>query len=221
MRIRSERDYVIKIIDYKGNLLSAFRPPRNSKDAYKAMIALARLYERAKKNNFLTKDLFTAIKTYAHALYNKESALRLALKSPALLKHIKEIMNTPIEEFEEEIIYGKVREKKDAFCAICRVHLVYPAYVVFKKDGREIKRSNAIGIKCLNQLAERLLEHAQIVQGTHRKKLNNLVEKIEVKWDEIKKYTLSINDDNNKTTTKEDIGSVDISPKKLHQLHLF
>jgi len=196
IRVRSERDYAIKIIDYKGNLLSAFKLPKTGKDAYKAIVALVRLYERAKKYSFLTKDLFIAIKTYAEALYTRESALRIALKSPVLLKHFKEILDTPIEEFEEEIIYGKVREREDTYCSICSVQLVYPAYVVFKKEGKEVKRSAPIGIKCLNRIAKKLIEHAQKITASpsdsknfSKKEIGNLVEKIEINWEKIKEDT--------------------------------
>jgi len=214
IRIKSERDYVIRVVDYKGNLLSSFRIPKTGKDIYKAMVALARLYERAKKYNFLTRDLFIAIKTYAEALYTRENALHIALKFPTFLKHFREILDTPVEEFEEEIIYGKVREREDTYCSICNTQLVYPAYIVFKKEGKEVKRSSPIGIKCLNRMAEKLVEYAQRVvesfgntKTVPGRRLGNLVGKVEINWEKLRKDIVC------HLTPRE--------VKKAHQLCLF
>ena len=45
IKIRSEKDYEIKVVDYKGNLISQFKMPERKRDFLKAMISLARLYE--------------------------------------------------------------------------------------------------------------------------------------------------------------------------------
>ena len=209
IKIRSEKDYEIKIRDYKGNLISQFKMPERKRDFLKAMISLARLYERAKRHNFLTKDLFIAIKTYAEALYNRKDALHLALKFPVLLKHFKEILNTQPENFEEEIIYGKVREHENAFCSICKVQLVYPAYVVFKKGGVEVKRSAPIGIKCLNSLSEKLIELAEKITGKKHegeRKIDNLTE-VEINWEKVRKNTERIK---NTISTPEISGKIQL-----------
>jgi len=213
IKIRSEKDYEIKVVDYKGNLISQFRMPERKRDFLKAMISLARLYERAKRHNFLTKDLFIAIKTYAEALYNRKDVLYLALRFPVLLKHFREILNTQPENFEEEIIYGKVREHKNASCSICRVQLVYPAYIVFKKKGIEVKRSAPIGIKCLNSLSEKLIELAEKITGKKHegeRKIDNLTE-VEINWEKVRRNAEWIK---NTVSTPE-------TSRKIHQLQIF
>ena len=213
IKIRSEKDYEIKVVDYKGNLISQFKMPERKRDFLKAMISLARLYERAKKHNFLTRDLFIAIKTYAEALYNRKDVLYLALRFPVLLKHFREILNTQPENFEEEIIYGKVREHKNASCSICRVQLVYPAYIVFKKKGIEVKRSAPIGIKCLNSLSEKLIELAEKITGKKHegeRKIDNLTE-VEINWEKVRRNAEWIK---NTVSTPE-------TSRKIHQLQIF
>lgn len=174
--IRTEKEYRIKIVDYKGKSID-FKPPKKKSDFYKTLVSLARLYERAKSNNFLTKDLFLAIKAYAQALYNVRDALFIAFKNPPLLRRLKEIVNSDPEDLKEEVIYGKVRVHENRTCSVCGCYLVYPAYIVFKKDGREIRRSNPVGIKCLNHMV---------------KKLHDLVEYIEINWKGIKEDIVQI-----------------------------
>lgn len=167
--IKTQKDYIIKIVNYKGKSID-LRPPEKRSDFYRTLIALARLYERARRENFLTKELFSAIKSYAEILYNTKDAVIIMLKNPPIFRVIREIINTDPENLEEEVIYGKVRVHEYRDCSVCGTHLVYPAYIVFKKDGTEVKRSNPIGIKCLNSIV---------------KKLNDLVEEIRINWKRI------------------------------------
>jgi hypothetical protein len=71
---------------------------------------------------------------------------------------IDEILN-----FEPPLKYVRieeVREKMKVRCNICRVDLVYPAFLVYvtkNKEGMEIEmRSDAIGIFCLHNLHGKL-----------------------------------------------------------------
>lgn len=154
--MRTEREYAIKIVDYKGKI-TGLKLPKSKKMSLKLFVDLLRLYERAKRHNFLTKSLFTAMKRLALTLKEKGYVIAI-LKYPALARHFVELIETPVEEFEEEIVYGKVREHALGKCSVCGVELVYPAYIVYKKNGVEIKRSNSIGIKCLNSVEKSLID---------------------------------------------------------------
>ncbi|MFN4245868.1 MAG: hypothetical protein ACK4F9_06985 [Brevinematia bacterium] len=175
MRIKNERDYVIRVIDYKGNIVSQLKPPKDKRAIVRSAINLVRLYERAKKMKFLTKDLLAAMKAYAETLLSTSQILYLLLRQPLIVKTLKEITTKPIEELEEEVVhYGKVRVHEKERCSLCGVHLVFPAYIVFKHKGKEVKRSRPIGIKCLNSTTERLW---------------NLVEEVKVNWQKVEKDT--------------------------------
>ena len=154
--MRTEREYVIKIVDYEGKI-TGLKLPKSKKMSLKLFVDLLRLYERAKRHNFLTKSLFTAMKRLALTLKEKGYVIAI-LKYPALARHFVELIETPVEEFEEEVIYGKIREHAYERCNVCGVDLVYPAYIVFKKDEIEIKKSNPIGIKCLNNIEKSLID---------------------------------------------------------------
>lgn len=171
--MKTEKEYLIKIVNYKGKITHKIKFPENKKEATALVINLMRLYERAKEHHFLTKDLFNAIKSLA--LVIKKAGYHLYLfKYPVLLKHFSELLNAKPENLTEEIIYGKVREREHATCHVCRCSLVYPAYIVFKdSEGKEVKRSKSIGIKCLNSTYENLLE---------------LIEKIELNIDTLKHF---------------------------------
>lgn len=216
MRIRDEKDYLVKVVNYKGNILTQLRKPRKKSDLVKTVIGVARLYERAINQNFLTKDLLTALKTLASVLLENMNTLYLIAKQPYILKTLKNILKTKEENYQEEIIYGKIRLHEKRFCSICRVHLVYPAYVVYKKNGIEVERSKPIGIKCLNSSI---------------KKIYDLVEHIEINFLNVKTFASSVLEvKNGKEKKKEIKPCVDIKPEirlvkndtcQLGQLRMF
>jgi len=176
--VKSEKEYLIKIVNYKGKITHKLKFPENKREAINLVMNLMRLYERAKKYHFLTKDLFTAIKLLAQAV--KKAGYHLHLfRYPALLKHFAELLKAEPEDLLEEVVYGKVRERDLAVCHVCGCSLVYPAYIVFKThDGREVKRSESIGIKCLNSTCESILDLVGKIEF-NTDKVKRLEEKIE------------------------------------------
>ena len=89
---------------------------------------------------------------------------------PELLELLREIINAEIEEFEEEIVTEKKRVHEDAICSFCKVKLVYPAYVIYRRGNQIVKQSEPIGIFCLNNTIG---------------KLNDLVIEISVRYENI------------------------------------
>lgn len=167
-KIKNEKDYIVKVVDYKGNIIAQLKKPKTKGAIVKLALNLVRLYERAKKMNFLTKDLFHAIKNLAETILSMNNLLYLILRHPYIAKTLKEIINTQIQDLEEEIVfYGKVREHQRKTCSVCGCKLVYPAFIVYKKDGKEVKRSEPIGIKCLNFTTDKiwnLIEEVKIFE---------------------------------------------------------
>ncbi|PMP94043.1 MAG: hypothetical protein C0169_07025, partial [Thermodesulfobacterium geofontis] len=153
--VLTEKDYLIKVVNYKGKITEKIKFPKTKKEKFNFLINLLRLYERAKKYHFLTKDLFLTIKKLAEI--SKEAGFHITLfKNPVLVKHFLEILDASPENLEEEIVYGKVRERETEICHVCGCNLVYPAYIVYKQGNQEVKKSNSIGIKCLNSLEQTL-----------------------------------------------------------------
>jgi len=176
--VRSEREYLIKIVNYKGKITHKLKFPENKKEAMDLVINLMRLYERARKYHFLTKDLFNAIKLLATVI--KKAGYHLYLfRYPVLLKHFADLLKAEPEDLLEEVVYGKVREKEHAVCHVCGCSLVYPAYVIFKThDGKEVKRSESIGIKCLNSIYETILDLVEKIE-LNTEKVAELERKLE------------------------------------------
>jgi len=177
--MKSEKEYLIKIVNYKGKITHKLKFPENKREAENLVINLMRLYERAKKYHFLTKDLFTAIKLLAQAV--KKAGYHLYLfRYPVLLKHFADLLRAEPEDLLEEVVYGKIRERDHAVCHVCGCSLVYPAYVVFKThDGKEVRRSKSIGIKCLNSTCESILDLVEKIEF-NTEKVKNLERKFEV-----------------------------------------
>jgi hypothetical protein len=177
MMVLTEKDYLIKVVDYKGKITEKIKFPKTKNEKFNFLLNILRLYERAKKYHFLTKDLFLTIKKLAEV--SKEAGFHITLfKNPVLVKYFLEILNTSPEDLEEEIIYGKVRKKELEICHVCGCTLVYPAYIVYKKGNQAVKRSNSIGIKCLNNLEQNL---------------KDLIEEIEINYCLVDKTCSEIN----------------------------
>jgi len=150
--IKTEKDYLIKVVNYKGKEIKLKAPKRKS-DYVTLSVSLCRLYERAKTGGFLTRDLLEAMKKLANAIVQSTVSLHLLIKNPPVLRALKRITLTQIENgIEEEIIYGKIREHERETCRVCGCDLVYPAYIAQKKGEEIIKISEPIGIKCLNHI---------------------------------------------------------------------
>jgi len=170
--VLTEKDYLIKVVNYKGKITEKIKFPKTKKEKFNFLVNLLRLYERAKKYHFLTKDLFLTIKKLAEV--SKEAGFHITLfKNPVLVKHFLEILDASPENLEEEIVYGKVRERETEICHVCGCNLVYPAYIVYKQGNQEVKKSNSIGIKCLNSLEQTLKDLIEKIEINY-----NLVDKV-------------------------------------------
>lgn len=173
IRVRTEKEYLVKIVNYKGNILK-IEKPKDRKGFYKLAIQVCRIYERAKEGGFLTRELLDALKQLADLILHRTEILHLLISNPSLVRNLKKICVEKIDkDIEEEIIEGKIREHDRKRCHVCGCSLVYPAYVVRKKGGKIEKVSKAIGIKCLNSL---------------RHKIEDIVKDIKVMHDEIKNF---------------------------------
>lgn len=75
---------------------------------------------------------------------------------PELVELLREVINAEVEEFEEEIVTEKKRVHENAICSFCKVKLVYPAYVVYRRGDKIVKQSEPIGIFCLNNTIGKL-----------------------------------------------------------------
>jgi hypothetical protein len=96
---------LIKITNYKGAVTESWKAPKTKRQCRYAIEKLLKLYHRCKKTNLLTKDLLTAIKKYAEALY--QLTIDVFIVKPELVELLREVINAEIEEFEEEIVTEK------------------------------------------------------------------------------------------------------------------
>lgn len=190
MRIRTEREYLIKIVDYKGNLISSLKVPRTESEVERLLIGVVRLYERAVREKFLTKELKKAILEIIEIYLETKIALRFMIKNYPMLRNLNRIKREieTSEDYEEEIMYEKERVREVSRCSICGVELVEPAYIVYKKKGVEVERSKPIGIKCLNSIYGRL---------------TNIIEEITINWGYLMKK---------KKSSKETEPTVEVDP---------
>ena len=127
---------------------------------------------------------------------------------PELLELLREIINAEIEEFEEEIVTEKKRVHEDAICSFCKVKLVYPAYVVYRRGNQILKKSKPIGIFCLNNTIG---------------KLNDLVIEISVRYENIIEVEEGLKEQKDTKTEKMavDNHAVIFCKDKKFQLGLF
>jgi len=149
-----QEDYVVKIVNYKGSVVHSWKAPKSKRGCKGQIRKLLRLYYRCKQTNLLTKELLTAIKNYAEVLY--KLAVEIFLIEPEMTTILREVLSTKIEDFEEEIVAEKMRVHENQNCSFCGTKLVYPAYVVFRKNTEVVKISKPVGIQCLKSLAGKL-----------------------------------------------------------------
>jgi len=197
---------LIKITNYKGAVTESWKAPKTKRQCRYAIEKLLKLYHRCKKTNLLTKDLLTAIKKYAEALY--QLTIDVFIVKPELVELLREVINAEIEEFEEEIVTEKKRVHEDAICSFCKVKLVYPAYVVYRRGNKIVKQSEPIGIFCLNNTIG---------------KLNDLVIEISVRYENIIEVEEGLKEQKDTKTEKMavDNHAVIFCKDKKFQLGLF
>jgi len=147
-------DPVIKIMNYRGSVVGRWSVPRTKRQVRYAVEKLLKLYFRCKSTNLLTRELLTAIKTYAERLW--KMCVELFIVKPEFVPLIQEILQAEPETYEEEIVMEKMRRHETKRCSLCGVRLVYPAYVVYRKGGVIVKESAPVGIFCLTEIAGKL-----------------------------------------------------------------
>lgn len=145
---------VIKITNYKGNVTHAWRVPKTKRQTAGQMKKLLKLFYRCKTQNLLTKELIEVIKKYADTL--SKIATEVFIVNPELIELFKEIKNYNAEDLKEEIVAEKKRVHENQKCSLCTTKLVYPAYVVYRKNTEIVKISTPIGIFCLKALYRKL-----------------------------------------------------------------
>ncbi len=172
-----KKDYIMKAMNYKGNVVASWKIPKTPRQVAGQMFKLVKLYYRCKEKNLLTKDIITLIKRYAETLFKYAETTVCLIKYPELAKALREIIATKEEEYEEEIVAEKIRRHILEKCSLCNTELKYPAYVVYKKGQREIKVSAPIGIFCLTRLVGKLNDLITKIEVNTQVNLNDLVKK--------------------------------------------
>lgn len=167
IRVRTEKEYLVKVVNYKGNILK-IEKPRDRGGFYKLAVQVCRIYERAKEGGFLTRELLEALRKLADLILHRSDVLHLLIANPSLIRALKRITVEKIDEdIVEEIIEGKIREHDRKKCHVCGCALVYPAYVARKRGDKIEKISKAIGIKCLNSLKHKIEDIVSEIKVIH------------------------------------------------------
>lgn len=159
----TEEKIFVKVTTYRGSVSARWRAPKTKRGVTGQMEKLLKLYHRCRQNGLLTRDMLAAIKNYASAL--KKLATALFVVKPELFALLGEIENTKPEDLEEEIVAEKVREHRRAVCSFCKVDLVYPAYVVYRRGTEVVRVSEPVGIQCLKGLYGKLNDLAVEIQA--------------------------------------------------------
>ncbi len=164
--MNSKDKLLIKVQNYKGQVVAGWRAPKNQRQAGYAVEKLLKLYTRCKQSNLLTKDLTQAIKNYADALSELAQVKAWFIAKPWLFTILNELRAIRVEHLEEEIVTEKIREHQNAICSFCKVKLRYPAFVVYRKGTQVVKISNPVGIFCLKSLHGKLNDLVTEIKAT-------------------------------------------------------
>jgi hypothetical protein len=165
MKLTGEQ-MVLKLRDYKGSVATQWKTPRTAKQLVASIKKLVKFYFRCKESHLLTPDIVDALKTYAIKLDEYAFFVLVARrKTPELFSVLEEMKALVAEDLTAEVVEEKVRQHEPRVCSICRVPLVYPAYIVWRKGLEVVKQSAPIGIMCLN---------------ARKAKLQNLIAEIDV-----------------------------------------
>jgi hypothetical protein len=150
-------DTLIKLMNYKGAVAANWRVPQTRRQIVANAKKLIKFYYRCKEAHFLTPEVLASLQAYAGALQDLAFIMVQALvKYPELTAVLEEIKTEKPSDLTHELVEEKMRQKETAFCSVCRVPLVYPAYIVWRKDAEIVKRSSPIGIMCLNSRVKKL-----------------------------------------------------------------
>lgn len=147
---------MIKIADYKGNVVARWKMPKTKKQFIWTIIKLVRFYYRCKEANLLTNDLISVLKKFLSLPVVQEKLPTVVVAYSEVATAVKEIKSLKHHEFEEKIVMEKIRKHESAICSLCQINLKYPAYIVYRKGLDVVKMSNCVGIFCLNKTVGKL-----------------------------------------------------------------
>lgn len=146
----------IRIKDYRGSVVTGWKVPKTERQTGWAFIRLVRFYLRCKQHNLLTRNIVSIIKTFTEKLLQYTSTMGWIIKYPEVIPLVREIQNLKTEDLKEELVMEKMRLHQPATCSLCRCQLVYPAYIVYRKETEVVKQSSPVGVKCLHHIAGKL-----------------------------------------------------------------
>lgn len=170
--MNSKDKFLIKIQNYKGQVVAGWKAPKTKRQAGYAVEKLMKLFIRCKESNLLTKELTTAIKKYAEALFELAQVKAWFIAKPWLLAVLNELREIKIEDLQEEIVAEKIREHQNAICSLCKVKLKYPAFVVYRKGTQIVKVSSPVGIFCLKSMHQKLNDLVTEIKAITNKDIN-------------------------------------------------
>jgi len=143
--------------NYKGSLISTkWAVPKSKRGFSCSLNRLVKLYYALKNRQLFYPELVDNVKEIAQ--YYKIYIAKNRPDKCDYLQVLDEILN-----FEPPLKYVRieeVRNRQKTRCNICRVDLVYPAFIVYvtkQNGGVEVEvRSDPIGIFCLHHLHGKL-----------------------------------------------------------------
>ncbi len=150
-------DIVFKLQSYKGAITASWKVPRTNRQIIGAIKRLIKFYFRCKQAKFLTAEALDAIKKYAAKLQELGfEALSGLVKYPELKSLLADIQSEKPPEFMSEVVEEKMRTHEKSICSLCKVPLVYPAYIVWRRGTEIVDKSAPIGIICLKNRIRKL-----------------------------------------------------------------
>jgi hypothetical protein len=150
-------DTIFKLESYKGAITASWKVPKTNRQVIGAIKRLVKFYFRCKQAKFLTAEALDAIKRYAARLQELGFAALAGLaKHPELKSVLADIQAEQPPEFMSEVAEEKMRTHEKSICSLCKVPLVYPAYIVWRRGLEVVDKSAPIGIICLKNRIRKL-----------------------------------------------------------------
>jgi len=163
----------IEIESYRRPVVQYNNPKARRQFMAKAR-TLIKLAKRVHDGKLFLPDLLRAIQEAAEELCELGGLLLLTDKGSAYLDDLAWIRSPQflksLPEGWEGTVTERIRQHQDERCTICRVRLVYPAQVVWRRGLDVVATSAPLGIGCLN--------------GRYGK-LNDLITKVRVVKEEL------------------------------------
>lgn len=142
-----------KLRTYQGSLVSSkWVVPKSPRQFSHSLNRIIKLYYAVKNRQIFYPELIDKLKELS-------AYFRLYIIKNRPDKILYLTLLEEIEEFEPPLKFDRIeelRERSRQKCNICRVDLVYPAYIVYITEGGVEVRSEPIGIMCLHSLYGKL-----------------------------------------------------------------